>query len=174
MLTIDPYGDSPFTERWVKVSHALWHRLPQLPMIVWRLQTLSRVSVIVSQLEAQSIPSFKDGIPNPAIDVVFALSNLWLSEVFEILRLIQKNFSPKNRKDKLSELKSRLAIIRNPIAKYELSGKPRQISVPMAMIDHKKELVWCIKLEDDTVAKFCRNEVALEFLEALEATVCTG
>ena len=84
-----------------------------------------------------------------ALDRAFALSNLWVVELFEIVRFLGSNSYPERAvgtaRAQLKSLKRDLSLVRISLTKLQVAGIGRFIHYPKSLIGEDGSLGWRVR-----------------------------
>lgn len=147
-----------------------------VPPFAQRVRDLGRIDNELRETELRIVPDLifsNDGKYQPApgtvnrfaaLDHAFALSNLWVGELFEVVRIVASPKFHKNldvlTKRKLKDLKRDLAMVRNPLIKMQISGKGRYVHYPESIISDDGSTAWRVRDHELNEHVFSRRKFA--------------
>ncbi len=145
-----------------------------------RIVDLGRIDAQLNAKEREIVPDLirmPDGrfCPAPgtanhlsALDGAFALSNLWVGELFDVVRVLGGNLYPEPAvgitKTRLGSLKHDLSLVRAPLTKFQISGK-RDLHYPESLIGEDGSLGWRVQDRDTNQHVFTRHQFSGRFFE---------
>lgn len=151
------------------------------PPFSQRIIGLGRIDAQLDAKEHEIIPDLiltpdGDYYPAPgsvnrlaALDGAFALSNLWVGELFDVVRYMATRVYPEPAigvsKTILKSLKRDLSLVRIPLTKLQVAGTSRYIHYPRNLIGEDGSLGWRVQDSDTNHHVFTRHQFRERFFE---------
>ena len=170
---------APDFEGWRQAEETLSTR--RLPPFARRIRDLGRIDRYLHDEEREIVRDMLAGLdggyrPIPGginrmaqLDRAFALSNMWLAELFEIVRILDSRIFPRHltgaERKLLKSLKKDLALVRTPLSKFRIAGTNKFIHYPKSVIGDDRSFGWRVTGPDMNEYTFTRRQFAQRFLD---------